>query len=507
MQNRVSEIFGEGTYGCVHKPSLKCKDSPEINYENKVSKILKASDAKTELKEYKNMKKADKNNEFYLGEPEECAVDNKNIFNLKSIQKCKIGSDVLKKLNNESYKLLIMENGGLNIEKYTEFVRTWPVSDESREKCERFLLESLRLFKGIKIFLKHGLIHHDLKPQNIVFDEVKNRLNYIDFGLMASKKKIIKQANASRYEFAIFHWSYPWELDLYDKDTFNSLVKSTLKQNETMSDINKEIAEKKNDYYYSHIETFFYYIFDKKEDLTLYQQECANYISGYERTLKQDMAEMGYDQFLSHSIDTIDIFGLGISMLYWLNNSKRFLTKELADDLEILFKSMVQSELRLRPNIDMLIQDMELLFEKHGLLQKHNKKIRDHLVVDSNTVSPIITKPSNKIFTKSIKLNRFLVETSPGSCPEGYVKNDLGKCIKIKLSRKLLEPCPEGKERNPITGRCVNIKVPKEMVQKVCPEGKEMNPKTRRCVIVCSQGYIRDENFKCKKNKTMKIRL
>ena len=25
------KVIGEGTYGCVHKPSLKCKNKPKIN--------------------------------------------------------------------------------------------------------------------------------------------------------------------------------------------------------------------------------------------------------------------------------------------------------------------------------------------------------------------------------------------------------------------------------------------------------------------------------------------
>ena len=107
----------------------------------------------------------------------------------------------------------------------------------------------------------------------------------------------------------------------------------------------------------------------------------------------------------------------------------------------------------------------------------------------------------------------------------------------------LIIKCPNGKERNPKTGRCINnckdqytrdkdFKCKKKKTQKKvkevinlvtteslktipltksktqkkkeCPEGKELNPKTNRCIINCKSGYIRDANFKCKKNKTQK---
>ena len=54
----------------------------------------------------------------------------------------------------------------------------------------------------------------------------------------------------------------------------------------------------------------------------------------------------------------------------------------------------------------------------------------------------------------------------------------------------VIKACPEGKELNPKTGRCVNVKTqkvkkPKKVEkEKACPEGKELNPKTGRCVNV-----------------------
>jgi serine/threonine protein kinase len=342
------------------------------------------------------------------------------------------------------------------------------------------LLESLRLFKGIKVFQKNGLIHHDLKPQNIVFDETKLRLNFIDFGLMVSRSKILKKCKESTYDFSIFHWSYPWEVEFLNKNSFDNLAKSTINQRQIMTEITKEISEKKGDYF-EHVDTFFFYVLDKNVDLSSYQEECSKYLLGYEETITKNMQEMSYDDFLESSVDTLDIFGLGISLLYWFNCAKKFLTKELSDELNVILKNMINSELKLRPNIDMLLQDMETLFEKHGLLQKYSKKIRDHLVVPADSISPTLPKPEKNIFSKSLRPNRVLATTSPRSCKEGYFRNELGKCVKLKLSRKLLKPL------------------------KPCPAGKKRNPKTKRCVKLCNPGFVRDDNYRCVKNKTMRL--
>ena len=40
--------------------------------------------------------------------------------------------------------------------------------------------------------------------------------------------------------------------------------------------------------------------------------------------------------------------------------------------------------------------------------------------------------------------------------------------------------------------------------KKDCPKGKEYNTKTKRCVNECKEGYIRNTDFNCVKNKTKK---
>jgi len=59
-------------------------------------------------------------------------------------------------------------------------------------------------------------------------------------------------------------------------------------------------------------------------------------------------------------------------------------------------------------------------------------------------------------------------------CPEGKVRNPTtGRCI----TEKKIKDCPEGKVRSPTTGRCITEKKTKD-----CPEGKVRNPITGRCI-------------------------
>jgi len=44
-------LIGEGTYGCVFRPAIKCDGAPNIGIDQKVSKVLKNDEAKSEYDE------------------------------------------------------------------------------------------------------------------------------------------------------------------------------------------------------------------------------------------------------------------------------------------------------------------------------------------------------------------------------------------------------------------------------------------------------------------------
>jgi len=67
----VNEKVGEGTYGCVFKPSLKCNTNIG-SYENKVSKVMKNSEAAAELKEYKSISKIEGLEKYAITQPTLC---------------------------------------------------------------------------------------------------------------------------------------------------------------------------------------------------------------------------------------------------------------------------------------------------------------------------------------------------------------------------------------------------------------------------------------------------
>lgn len=465
----IPKVIGQGSYGCVLKPSLKCENKPDQSYFNKVSKILSRSDAKKEIGEYKKVDKADKDKEFYLGKPDLCELDTPSGANRTAIESCHIGRDVLAKLN--TYNLIVMEDGGDNLLNYNKKVTKWSKSEMSEELCEKFLLELLRIFSGLVHFENHGLIHHDLKPENIVYNELKNRLNFIDFGMMVSRKKKMKDFSASKTT-GIFHWSYPWELHILSKHIFSRTVPDGL-----LHFIKHGIASKNTDNrYYKNSRFFFYYAFNNNPYVN-YASLCENYVEQFELTLKTDMAEMGYEKFLDKSVRTIDVFGTGIALTNWLHSAYKVLNPLYYLQLEPLFNNMISGRLSTRPLPEEALDAYETFLNRSGLLAKYGKEIDDHMIVD------VGAKRKVKLDKKPLKIGK------PIKPPPGFGHLDP-------------QPCPPGKEINPKTGRCIKIKQNKTAKnrEEPCPEGKERNPKTRRCINKCKLGYVRDSDFKCIKD-------
>jgi len=492
------KVIGQGSYGCVIKPSLECKQKRAIDYKNKVSKILHNADAKKEIAEYKKVSSADKKNDFYLGKPHKCNLGAPNDTSTKIIKKCTIGANVLAAI--EQYNLIVMDDGGENLVTYADKMRSWSKSEMSTEHCEKFLLEIPRLLTGIKLFLDNDLIHFDLKPQNIVYNEKTGRLNFIDFGMMKNRSKIKASAKKNQCYSAFFHWSYPWELQFLCKNKFDDITKNVTRQEREIQRIKDP-----NGTYAHHLKHFFLYTLGKTINNSDYDKAVEFYVEKYEAFISNfgtlsSISSMKYEDYLNKALDTIDIFGLGIALSYWFCVAWKHLDEDLAYKLEPIFFGTINPVLTARYDIDKLIADYNLILLEFDILNKYNMELVDGIAVERKAPSP--PKAESPIHIPRLKKpDEELVNADPAPCPPGKEINPkTGRCIKAKPVKDKTGPCPAGKERNPKTGRCIKAKPVKDKTEP-CPAGKERNPKTRRCINKCKDGYERDENFRCTRKK------
>ena len=76
----------------------------------------------------------------------------------------------------------------------------------NRRLVGHFWMDISRIIFGLQVMNDKGIVHHDLKHQNIVYNQETGRANLIDFGLMTTKTKIQTAATKSRYGFGALHW-------------------------------------------------------------------------------------------------------------------------------------------------------------------------------------------------------------------------------------------------------------------------------------------------------------
>jgi hypothetical protein len=117
---------------------------------NYVSKIMKTSDAETDLKEFVVIGKLDPTNEYHLGTPIICKPDLNERDAIDDINKCKnINYGDVKRYPNR-YSLLLLKFGGANFKDLADKYFTQYLSQDKQERTDRFWLEAHRLIMGLK---------------------------------------------------------------------------------------------------------------------------------------------------------------------------------------------------------------------------------------------------------------------------------------------------------------------------------------------------------------------
>lgn len=367
---RQPEFVSEGAYGCVHRPSLHCEPDVDMDYTNKVSKLMTTDNAKKELQEYVLIDRADPNHHFYLGKPKTCKL---GIIppNREPVQKCKsIKDQVMKK--PADYSLIILQDGGMDLNFFASMMADLPVTPINTQRIEMVWIELRRMFLGIQSFLKHGLVHYDMKDQNIVYNEAKRRCNFIDFGLMKQISEIKQLCLANQYKYANFHWSYPFENRFLNEKDFEYIVnlpyedvptktKKTMNGLHTFLQNITQETHKQDDHWLS---IFYYQIHatsaEKQEHFTVFHDFLANKIK-----------QMTYSQFVDKCVQTFDVYGLGLTLLQFLHETRKFMDREFYVQAKALFHQMITPDLTQRLYIQDALTGYDALLDANDMFTRN----------------------------------------------------------------------------------------------------------------------------------------
>ena len=228
------EVIGAGGYGCVFRPSLKCKSNIKSKSEtnnNYISKLLLNKHANEELQENNNIKpiilKIPNNSKYFLlSNITNCSPDTLSKNDQVNINKCSKffeKNDVdINNLNNELDKFTIINipYGGEDLEKY---IYSNNFNSNNFNILNNILIDLLK--NAIIPMNKLNLIHMDLKDQNILYSNKKIKI--IDWGLAFIIKNNNFEYNNNNFNNNLYRrplqFNLPYSILLLNDDFWKDL--------------------------------------------------------------------------------------------------------------------------------------------------------------------------------------------------------------------------------------------------------------------------------------------
>jgi hypothetical protein len=273
--------------------------------------------------------------------------------------------------------------------------------------------------------------------------------------------KIRDDSNNSKYSLGVLHWSFPLEMEFMNKKHYLQITRlSSTEKEKTHKKFFIERAQTNDS-----VKTFLHYVLPINSNM--WDEMLLN---SYNFILK-DINENNYNEFLERVIRTIDIYGTGIAFMYILNKTLHLIEPKLVLELRTLFYNMINPNVFMRYMPEQVLNEFEKILLENGILSKYGKHFENHILISNENVN--IAKVNEIIIAANnidISIDEEKVNRISNSTPT--------KINRISSIKKALNTCPDGKERNPLTRRCVNV---------------------------CKYGYIRNANFKCVRDKTIKL--
>tara|TARA_B100000886_G_scaffold277824_1_gene201814 strand:+ start:12990 stop:14699 length:1710 start_codon:yes stop_codon:yes gene_type:complete len=435
-------VIGQGTYGCVHKPSLKCNTTEPVDYTDKVSKILIKKEATKEIQQYSILKKIDPKEKHYLGMPIKCQVK-KNKENIRNIKKCKYKENFLGNLDNT--RLLVMKDGGNNIHNIFKNVLPMKSREEQKITSELIILYLLNVFNTLKFFNKKKVSHRDIKSENIIFNTEKQEIQIVDFGLMHNYNhiKIISKSNAN--PLTSIWWSIPPYAIFMNKSQFEKIKNIDISESKFKDFLKEEqiSSGEQIDYFYKII---------SKNALLDISELKINLFKQFHNTMEKSK-NISHDKYLDLVVPLLDNHNMGIVLLHTLSYAKKYIdNNSLLESIKSLGLKMINYDVHNHIDIDQATKEYKKILKSSGLIKKHNLHLQNNEIKEIRTKSSSIGTDIGRFPVESV-IEKF---NSNLKLVQSRTRKGPTKTVKFKEPTKN-KTTPPGKMLNPKTGRYINI--------------------------------------------------
>ena len=199
-------LYGEGGYGCIFIPPLKCADNEQsipknsqVNTPEKIDKLMSADDAEIEFAVAKRIHQIPMWETYYLVPNAMCTPAPKSKQTEKDIGECSL----LSNKDISTFRLLRMDYGGLPLSQYSMNFHKFP-----------FINFAKHLMEGVALMTLFGIAHMDLHTGNILVTE-QNVPHIIDFNLAVDVRDLTDLENRI---------SHTYKLNLMQETPDNLLV-------------------------------------------------------------------------------------------------------------------------------------------------------------------------------------------------------------------------------------------------------------------------------------------
>jgi serine/threonine protein kinase len=289
MKQKGGRYLDSGAFGCLFAPPLTCEEHQDSR--TKLRSLYKGTVGKVfqnefffynELDNIDKLKqnRIDPNHRFTVKIPKSCYATSPGKRDLRNIPDCC-------SLTEQPSPQIIMENGGKNLADWAH---------EHVQNANAFIAMFVKLqplLQGLKRINAKGLVHCDIKPNNILYNGKK--LFLIDFGLITKSTKLYHRRNDFMLSYDYPY--YPIEFKLYVAYVLKHAKSMHPFQLRKMMDMNFKGS--------------LHAWLDKFQDLGIHVHESFRNVIG---RIESQTTSKRSDVFESFA-NRVDVYGMGITLL------------------------------------------------------------------------------------------------------------------------------------------------------------------------------------------------